>query len=54
MYSKVSQTNLPRVIHKKPIPKPLPKHDPLAELFSDEEERKKHKEKQLGQQIKDK
>lgn len=50
VYSKVSQTTAPKLHNKKPLPKHLPKCDPLAELFSDEEERKKHKDKQLSQQ----
>lgn len=55
VYSKVTQSNTQKIHHKKSLPKPLPKCDPLAELFSDEEERKKHKDKQsIQQQIKEK
>lgn len=52
VYSKVSQSNTSKV-HKKSLPKPQPKCDPLAELYSDEEERKKHKQSSQ-QQVKEK
>lgn len=41
----MTQVNTPKIHHKKSVSKPVPKSDPLAELFSDEEERKKYTDK---------
>lgn len=56
IYSKVSQTPQTARTLKKSYPKQLPVNNSIAELFSDEEERAKQKDKHLNktQPIKDK